>query len=348
MIYTVWMVEKSNITVSNGVNLNGVTQGVGTHLVGQTITFTSNDWVETFIDDEDINFEDNDGTQALAGAQTIDGTPYASGTRVEAEYRIIISDGTNSWTAYAYNVNDSTPAYATIEGLVVQPDAFGNFPPVGVPLTVTFAAEGPSGTNPYTLYDQPPCFTPGTLIDTPTGPRRIETLLPGDLVVTRDNGPQTLRWMGKAAVSAADLRARPQLAPVCIPAGALGDGLPRRDLVLSPQHRILFSGWRAEVHFAEAEVLVPALGLVGDLAKRVPSNGQGIDYLHLLFDRHEIIFAEGAAVESLLPAWLTDATLPPAVRAELALLCPDMLAEGAPLATASIRCLSVQEARLLA
>ena len=309
-----------------------ITQGDGSHLLNRTITLNNDNFLETFIEDNDPDFEDNDTSQtlsALPGQQNINGGIYNPGTRVEAEYRLVLQDSSippRQWVVYGYNVNNSPVAYATVEGLAFLPAADGSFPPVGTPLTVISASEGPSGagSNPYVNFEDPPCFTPGTLIDTPDGTRRIETLQPGDLVLTRDHGPQPLRWIGRTRLTAADLAAKPQHRPVCIEAGALGQELPQRPLTLSPQHRLLFSGWRAELLFGEVEVLVPALALVGDRAGRVTDLPDGVVYLHLLFDHHEIIRAEGAEVESLLPDWLTRENLPPAQRSELADLVETM------------------------
>jgi len=353
--YTVWMLEKLNITVTGAGDLDGNTQGDGSHLLGASITLDNDSWKQTSIQDNDPDFEDNDSTQQwLDGAQTINGVTYASGTRVEAEYRLVLrdpADPTREWIVYAYNINNSSPAYATIEGLVFLPDADGNFPPIGTPLTVADTSEGPFGlgSNPYLNFENPPCFTLGTLIDTPAGPRRIETLVPGDLVLTRDHGPQPLRWIGKTRLTAADLRAAPHHRPVRISAGALGDGLPLRPLTLSPQHRLLISGWRAELLFGEVEVLVPALALVGDRAARVTDLPEGVVYLHLLFDHHEVISAEGAEVESLLPDWLTREDIPPALRAELIDLVANTGHETEQLGKGAARsCLTLREGRLLA
>jgi Hint domain len=347
--FSVWMLEKQNVSVSGKGSLDGITQGDGSNLVGRSITLNNSNWKSTSIADNDGSFEDNDGSQALNGAQTINGVSYKSGTKVEAEYRIVLQDPDTGarYTAYSYNVVNSSQTFATSEGLVFRPNADGSYPPVGKALNVVQAGEGPTGatSNLYGLYDEPPCFTPGTLIDTATGPRRVEDLRVGDQVCTRDNGPQTLRWVGQARLSQADLLARPKHAPVLVRAGALGNGLPRRDLLLSPQHRVLFSGWQAELHFAEAEVLVPALALLGDKAFRPAVTG-GVHYLHLLFDRHEIIFAEGAWVESLLPEWLTTSNLSPALREELALLAPDTICDDDRRAART--CLSVKEGRLFA
>ncbi|WP_126976563.1 Hint domain-containing protein [Frigidibacter oleivorans] len=144
------------------------------------------------------------------------------------------------------------------------------------------------------------CFTPGALIDTADGPRPVETLAAGDLVLTRDHGLQPVRWAGARTIPAATVAADPRLAPVRIAAGALGEGLPARDIEVSPQHRMLVEGSRAELLFGEPEVLVAALhlcGLPGVSRRRTGA----VTYLHLLFDRHEIIRAEGAWTESFQP-----------------------------------------------
>ena len=135
-----------------------------------------------------------------------------------------------------------------------------------------------------------PCFAAGTLIDTASGPRQIEALRPGDLVVSADHGLQPLRWIGKRAVPG-----RGDLAPIRIKAGALGNA---RDLTVSPQHRMLLQGWQAELYFGVPQVLVAARHLVNDSTiRRCPQTR--ITYVHLAFDRHEVIYAEGCPSESL-------------------------------------------------
>ncbi len=349
-IYSVWMLEKQNITVSGGVTLDGVTQGNGSHLLTQTITLNSKAWKQTFIDDEDTNFDDNDGNQTLSGTQDIDGSSYASGTGVEAEYQVTLTDPATgkTWTAYAYNVNNSSPAFATIEGLMLRPDVDGDFPPVGVPLTVTATAEGPggAGTNPYDFYAEPPCFTVGTLIMTPAGPRSVETLIAGDLVLTRDHGAQPLRWIGRVQLSADHLARHPEHSPVSLAPDAISPGKPKRMLQLSPQHRLLIGGWKAELLFGQPEVLVPVIALVNDANIRLEPTKNDVTYLHLLFDRHEILDAEGVEVESLHAPWLRRAALPQSVRSELEALFPDLFSDAEPLPPARA-CLTAQEGRAL-
>ncbi|MGV6847741.1 MAG: Hint domain-containing protein [Marinibacterium sp.] len=138
----------------------------------------------------------------------------------------------------------------------------------------------------------PPCFTAGTLIDTPDGPRKVEDLRPGDLVNTVDHGPQPVRWSGARQVTADG-----DYAPVRIAAGAFGN---TRSLWVSPQHRILIGGWQSELLFGEPEVLVAAKHLVnGTTVTRHPL--ARVSYVHILFDRHELVRAEGAVSESFFP-----------------------------------------------
>ncbi|TAG17629.1 MAG: hypothetical protein EAZ40_12080 [Rhodobacterales bacterium] len=329
----VWMLEEARMTISPplpgqqaGLGLDGQSQGTGIHLNGRTITFNSAAFVQTRLDDTDNDFEDNDASQTLLQGVSLNGVAYAPGARVEAEYTITLTNPATgeSWTAYAFNINDSNPAFGTVEGLLLRPNANGTFPPTGVALVVSNAGEGPGGvgSNPYDLYDTPPCFTPGTLIDTASGPRPIEDLRPGDLVKTRDHGLQPLRWIGRATLTPAHLALYPEHLPVRFAAGSLGHGLPLRPLLLSPQHRLLVTGWKAELLFAQDEVLVPATALRNDNGIRCEAAPGGVTYLHLLFDRHEIVYAEGVAVESLHAPWLLRAPLPPALRAELEALFP--------------------------
>lgn len=162
------------------------------------------------------------------------------------------------------------------------------------------------------------CLTRGTLIDTPDGPKYIETLREGDLVNTLDAGPQEIRWIGSRSVPA-----KGNLAPVRIRAGALGN---IRDMKVSPNHRMLIRGPKAEMLFGERDVLVAAKHLVNDETIRVEEGGW-VDYFHMLFDDHQIIFAEACPTESLFPGEQALDSVDAAARAEILTLFPE-LAEG--------------------
>lgn len=144
------------------------------------------------------------------------------------------------------------------------------------------------------------CFTPGTRIATPKGEIAVEKLKCGDKVITRDNGAQTLRWVGRRDLSPDDMRMDEAFQPVLIRAGALGNGVPERDMLVSPQHRMLVKSDLAEVMFQEREVLIAAKHLTGlDGVDQVRTGA--VSYLHLMFDQHEVVLAEGAWAESFQP-----------------------------------------------
>ncbi len=139
----------------------------------------------------------------------------------------------------------------------------------------------------------PVCFAAGTRIETPFGPRPVESLCIGDLVTTLDHGPQPLRWVGDWQTMA-DVGAL----PIQIEAHALDND---RLLRVSPLHLLLIEGGDCEMLFGEAEVLVSAKELVGLPGISALARRQRVRYHHLMFDRHQIIFAEGTPAESLYP-----------------------------------------------
>jgi Ca2+-binding RTX toxin-like protein len=190
-----------------------------------------------------------------------------------------------------------------------------------------------------------PCFTPGTLIVTARGEVSVEDLRPGDMVATRDGGVQRIRWIGRKALSLAHLVVNPALRPVFIPAGALGHGMPARDMRVSPQHRILLEGPRAEMLFGEPEVLVAAIHLVGHCGIRQELS-LGVDYIHLMFDAHEILCSDGIWSESFQPASRMVGSMDRAQQDEIMALFPD-LAESVVAFPSARLTLKAHEARVL-
>lgn len=168
-----------------------------------------------------------------------------------------------------------------------------------------------------------PCFTPGTMIATRLGLMPVESLRPGDEVLTRDHGYRPIEWIGSQTIGAPRLAVEPALQPVRIRAGALGPGMPDRDLLVSRQHRMLLQDVRAELLFGEAEVLVRALHLVGLPGVDVVELPE-VTYIHLLFDRHEVVLADGCWSESFQPGDRTLAGFDADQRAELYTIFPEL------------------------
>lgn len=158
------------------------------------------------------------------------------------------------------------------------------------------------------------CFAAGTLIETPDGPRFIETLKTGDLVTTLDAGAQEIRWIGHVRVPGDGVNT-----PIRIRRGALEN---IRDLWVSPNHRMLVRGSDTELMFGEHEVLVAAKHLVnGSTILEEPR--PMIDYWHILCEAHHLVFAEGCASETLYPGAMARQNLEAAARDEMLDLLPE-------------------------
>lgn len=160
-----------------------------------------------------------------------------------------------------------------------------------------------------------PCFVAGSMIDTDLGPRAVETLVAGDMVMTRDDGPQPLRWIGRRSVPATG-----KMAPICIQENALGE---HGELMVSPLHRVLVKDVLAELMFGEAEVLIAAKDLVNDRTIR-PVEGGHVEYVHLMFDRHQVVYSEGLASESFLPGPQTSKSFEAEIVAEITTIFPEL------------------------
>lgn len=146
------------------------------------------------------------------------------------------------------------------------------------------------------------CFTPDTRLATPGGQRAIRQLRPGDIILTRDNGPQKVLWTGHRRMSGARLYAMPHLRPIRFRAGSMGLYRPDEDLLVSPQHRMLVKGRAAQALFNTPEVLVAAEHLTNDLTIMVDRVLREVTYVHVLLERHNIVWANGLETESFHPS----------------------------------------------
>lgn len=174
----------------------------------------------------------------------------------------------------------------------------------------------------------PPCFAAGTLIDTDCGEVAVEALRPGDRVWTRDEGYRAVTWVGGRRLDAATLAAWPNLRPIRIAAGALGIATPARDLVVSPQHRILVRSAIAGRMFGEEEVLVAAKHLLGLPGIAVAEDLAEVDYVHFMLGAHAVVRSNGAETESLFPGPEAMKGIPPEARAEIVMLFPELAASA--------------------
>ena len=156
--------------------------------------------------------------------------------------------------------------------------------------SVQLVGVDPASLDIPTLYSMGiACFAAGTLIATPGGARPVEALRPGDLLRTQGGAPQRVVWAARQVLRSDTLALRPELRPIRIRAGALGNA---RDLLVSPQHRMVLGGG-----FVPARWLAEA----ADGRFRVARGKRSVTYVHLMLPRHAVILAEGAPAESFYP-----------------------------------------------
>lgn len=196
------------------------------------------------------------------------------------------------------------------------------------------------GGNPYLLTNDGPfspgftfrsdpspfvsCFGKGTDIATPTGSVPVEALRVGDLVLTRDHGPQPVRWIGSKGLTPCVLFLSPHLRPIRIRKGALGVSCPARDLIVSPQHRVLVRSAIAQKMFGANEVLVAANQLLILDGIDIADDLVEVEYFHILFDRHEVVVSNGAETESLFTGPEALKAVSPAARDEILGIFPEL------------------------
>jgi autotransporter-associated beta strand protein len=149
------------------------------------------------------------------------------------------------------------------------------------------ASDGSGGT--VVTEDTTPCYCRGTRIRTPGGDMPVEDLRIGDLVSIAGGPALPLKWVGRRSYRDWLAVGNDDIQPILFKAGSIADGVPARDLYVSPEHAMFVDG-----------VLVPAHCLVNGVSIVKMAGMNAVEYFHLEFDRHVVIFAEGATAESFV------------------------------------------------
>ncbi len=302
----------------------------------------------------------------LDGPQALLSLTGARGDRPRRNLRKIISRMLSTIDeAHARSVGTCDAEAVFEHAVVILTDGRARYPATlvetarpGAPLVVFCDALPPKDTDLVVLETQDVadlvpdapsammCFTPGTRIRNGQGWCPVTDLRPGDKVMTRDDGLQEITWIGHSHITAPELRARPDLRPIRLRAGAIETERPDADLVVSPDHRILLRGPMAQALFAEPEVLVAARDLQNDASIHRDHGLTDVRYIHILLPRHAVIWANDLPCETFHPQDMPVSALPKGQREILLELRPDLLKPsnyGPP----ARRCLDRTETALL-
>ncbi len=343
--YTIYVLQTNDFSTGLPAESSGG-QAVGSPPFSVTVGPGAT-WIPVTVTDDDSDFgeEITSGggggpggpTQSLAAGVTLNGVTYNAGDNILTAY-----DLTNSGTGHqitSFHIGAGMTGWHT--GPVVGIVSTHPMPPG----TYTFDQERSSygQSNPY--VGKFICFCADTNILTDAGECLVENLKAGDRVKTRDHGMQVIRWIGSR-----DVVAMGALAPVLIKKGAFGSvgkqPNPARDLRVSQQHRMVVEGWKAELLFGEKTVLVAAKHLVNDDTIRIIEQ-DNIRYFHILFDSHEIIFAEGTPSESFHPAEQGMGNLDKDVREEIFAIFPELRFNLGQYGPTAFPVIKAYEARML-
>ena len=250
----------------------------------------------------------------------------------------VVTNGAQSFTVTVIEVEGSKPLLMFLDEL----------PPKDTELWVVHHNMDAIDTNPMgPATGGVICFTPGTMISTPYGPRRVEDLREGDRIETKDNGAEEICWVGSRRMTGARLFAMPKLRPIRIRPGALGIERPEQELVVSSEHRMLVKGAAARALFNTPEVLVSARDLVNGSSVAVDYAMREVTYIHLMLPRHQIVWANGVETESYHPANAALSTLENNDRKRLLRMLPELEYDLNSYGAYARRNLSASEAAIL-
>lgn len=292
---------------------------------GATVTFGNLNGQVITINDDDLMFEDGDVTLLTAQVSSTATTLFNLDGGIEPEYAYTLTDPGTGESFRIYAMTGTTFLFGnTVVG-------FASERPIDPGVTYNVSYDVPTlfgstpDSEPQVAYSSLICFARGALIETDQGPTAVEDLAPGDMVVTLDHGCQPLRWVGRRKVTQAELQAAPQLRPIRIRAKSLGERVPLQDFCVSPQHRILVQSSIVKRMFSVGEVLVAAKHLLDLDEVEIVQDEDEVEYFHLLFDQHEIIYANGAPTESLFTGPVAMQSLGPEARADVLRLFPELM-----------------------
>lgn len=307
-----------NDTIAGGAGDDILTGGTG----ADTFVYTAGDGADVITDFDTTTGISADPDSPLADQTDNDFVDLSTFYDAAAVAAYNAANGGLEDAIHELALMRADAADGTLDGIINGIDLQGEI--AGLNLTLESGGSSVDATTLNFENTAVVCFGRGTLITTEHGDVPVEDLTKGDLILTADNGYQPIRWIGSNQVSGATLDKHENLRPIRICAGALGNGAPAADLIVSPQHRILVRSKIAQRMFGEDEVLVAARQLLLLDGIDIATEEPGVEYFHFLFDRHEIVCSDGAWTESLYTGPMALNSVNPAARSEIMTLFPEL------------------------
>lgn len=256
---------------------------------------------DDFLDGDEHNDEVGEDADQTGTVTTPDGTPVASGKIYGEQFAILQAPDGSQVTIDRIEIAGVKVGYVPSEPL--QPGMTYSYVG-GNDIDNALMSQGGIDTRQsYADYEalSVPCFGPGTMIMTQDGEIPVEWLETSDMVLTRDNGYQSIAWIARTRLPPSYFLRNPNDKPLCFPAGSLGEGRPTHDLHVTGDHRILLSSAKAELMFGSHEVLVPAKAWLDSGYAHQITPTQNYTITHIMCSRHQVIVAEGAWAETMFP-----------------------------------------------
>ena len=291
--------------------------------------------------DGDDSLDGGDGNDVLdggTGADTLTGGAGRDEFKVEAgdtvtdfdieEDKIDLDDIYNFDTLALWNAENPNNSFSTplqwLKSDQADGDGLAGLNQNGVPINLMNDGAFINASDLTQTNTGVVCYGAKTRIETIDGLVEIDRLQPGDLVKTGGNGHHPIRWIRGRTIFHAELQAHPNLVPVRIKAGAMGKGLPKRDLIISQHHRMIVSSDLSSAETGSKEIFIAAKDLIGVPGIEIAIDLTEITYWHFICDQHQVVFAEGAASESLYTGPEALKMLGAEARAEIYQIFPEL------------------------
>lgn len=327
MVMATWDNADISVNITDTANQTGILSVSPTAKTGTFVSYDNDGYINDGTN-VDYTLPENDLSQ-IGTYRLADGSIVAEDTIYQAEYGYWLKDPTTGETFQIVNITFGSKAgtdgsmWFTEKPLVP-----------GTNYQMMYHIDQSPGYDNGDVTDQyetafqytnlAKCYSAGTMVAAENGQVAVEDIRVGDMLKSVDGEFKPVRWIESRRIEKAELDANPNLRPVVITAGALGNGLPKRDLVVSRQHRIMVRSDLTKLLTGSQEALIPAIKLTQLPGIYVDESAESVHYFHILLDEHDAIYAEGTVAETLYLGEMALSDYSDEAVAELLAIFPDL------------------------